>query len=138
MERVNISAAQTVIEDISRMARYGKIYRRSKRFAQPRIRGTARRNLHRRQRSRIAHEQHLRSDMENLAMRSSDEGVSAADSAQDLRRSVRPSNVPVITQGDGTFQRRIELGLCPRCATAFDGTHCRTCQLTISRTVLQK
>ena len=117
MERVNISAAQTVIEDISRMARYGKIYRRAKRFA---------------------HEQHLRSDMENFAMRPSDEGVSAADSAQDLQRSVRPSNVPVITQGDGTFQRRIELGLCPRCATAFDGTHCRTCQLTISKTIVQK
>ena len=42
-----------------------------------------------------------------------------------------------ISQGDGTFQKRIDAGLCPRCQTAMQPvevhghTQCRVCHLVI-------
>ena len=40
-----------------------------------------------------------------------------------------------IEEGDGTMQRRLDMGLCPKCQTAVDpgpGTVCRCCGLQIN------
>ena len=41
-----------------------------------------------------------------------------------------------IEEGDGTMQRRLDMGLCPKCQTAVDpgsATVCRCCGLQIGR-----
>jgi hypothetical protein len=48
----------------------------------------------------------------------------------------------MIDQGDGSFQRAINAGQCPRCRTCVDYhaeiVTCRTCDLTISGKGIQK
>ena len=51
-------------------------------------------------------------------------------------------NMPITETGDGSFQRAIDAGLCPRCKAVVDYHEeivtCRTCDLTMAGEGIQK
>jgi len=50
--------------------------------------------------------------------------------------------MPIMELGDGSFQRHIDAGLCPRCNTSVDYSEeivtCYTCDLTMAGEGIQK
>lgn len=139
MATVSISAGRSVYMTTGRMERLGRRCNRTGRYSRiERLHGTARRSRHQQQGSGLTFVEPSGADVGYQRLRCGDEGIGYADCQTAVRGVVPAGAVQNIEAGDGTLQRRLDLGLCPKCVTAFDGANCGTCGLTISKTVLQK